>query len=96
MTVETRWEQAIRDAITSLEHTRGDWVALVDLRPILNHWGTSRAAQDRHLKRLSLEGKVHLVPESNRKALREEDHDASLRLGGDDNHLIAWNYHRHP
>jgi hypothetical protein len=29
------------------------------------------------------------VPESNRKALTEADHDAAIRIGREDNHLLS-------
>ncbi|WP_410646434.1 hypothetical protein [Amycolatopsis sp. cmx-4-54] len=51
----------------------------------------SRAAQDEHLKRLSQAGKLHLVPESNRKTLRDPDHDAAIHISGEANHLVMWN-----
>ncbi|WP_051174410.1 hypothetical protein [Amycolatopsis orientalis] len=90
MSVNDRWDNEIRNAIASLERHKGDWVPLVDLRPKLDRRGTSRAAQDKHFKRLSQERKIHLVPESNRKALRAADHAAAVRVGGDDNHVVCW------
>jgi hypothetical protein len=32
---------------------------------------------------------VHLVPEANRKALTVADHEAAVRIGGEENHLIS-------
>lgn len=90
MSVNDRWDAEVRDAIIGLERRKGDWVGLVDLRPKLNMRGLSRAAQDKHLKRMSKERKIHLVSESNRKALRAPDHGAAIRIGGDDSHLVCW------
>lgn len=90
MSVNDRWDSIIRDAIINLEHSKKGWVALVDLRPRLDRSGAGRGAQDQHLKRLSKERKIHLVPESNRKALTKRDHEAAIRIAGDDNHLVCW------
>lgn len=87
--VNARFERFITGEVERLEHKPGDWVGIVDLRRALDARGIPRAAQDRQLKRLSAEGKVHIVPESNRKALRQEDHDAALQLAGEPNHLIG-------
>ncbi|WP_018683664.1 hypothetical protein [Actinokineospora enzanensis] len=93
MSVDTRWDKAVRAAIEALAPRRGGWVGLVDLRPALA--GTSRAAQDRHLVRMLRERKIHLVPESNRKALTPAARAAAIRIGNEDNHLITWNHHNH-
>ncbi|UJW36933.1 hypothetical protein L3Q67_45035 (plasmid) [Saccharothrix sp. AJ9571] len=87
MSADDRWTARIRDAIIDLELQPGDWVGLVDLRPML---APNRSDQDKHLKRLSAEGQLHLAPESNRKALQDTDHAAAVRLGGDDCHLVQW------
>ncbi|GAA2980594.1 hypothetical protein [Actinokineospora diospyrosa] len=94
MSVDTRWEKAIKDAIESLARKQGDWVGMVDLRRILDGRGTSRAAQDSHLKRLSAARKLHLAPESNRKALRDRHHEAAVTVGGEPCHIVAWDYHQ--
>lgn len=83
-----RWDKFVHNSIEQLTKSKGDWAGLTDVRRKLDDRGTTRAAQDEHLKRMSREGKIQLVPESNRKALRPEDHDAAIRIGGEDNHLI--------
>jgi hypothetical protein len=88
--VNGRWERALHQELTALIRQPGDWVALADLRAALATRGLSREAQDAHLKRLSREGKVHIVPESNRKTLVDRDHAAAIRIGGEDNHLVMW------
>lgn len=72
-------------AAAKAKHPNSDWVSLVDLRPQL---GGTRAEQDATLKAMSRAGKLHIVPEDNRKALTQADHDASIHVGGDDNHLV--------
>ncbi|MFD6073421.1 hypothetical protein [Amycolatopsis lurida] len=58
MSVNSRWEDTVRDAIVSLESSKGDWVSLDDLRQKLNLRGTSRDVQEDHLNRMSQNGKV--------------------------------------
>ncbi|EOD64802.1 hypothetical protein [Amycolatopsis vancoresmycina] len=79
-------ESRIRVAYRELVKEPRGWVGLVDLRPKL---GAPAAEVDAVLKRLSSEGKVHLVPEDNRKALTAADHEAAIRIGGEDNHLLS-------
>lgn len=90
MSADKRIEAFLREQIVDLAGGRNEWAGMVDLRPRLGQRGLSRAVQDEHLKRLSREGKLSLAPESNRKALRPEDHDAAIRIGHDDSHLVAW------
>ncbi|MGW4522407.1 hypothetical protein [Amycolatopsis sp. NPDC004378] len=80
--LETRIRVAYRELV---REPRG-WVGLVDLRPKL---GAPAAEVDAVLKELSRAGKVHLVPEDNRKALTAADHEAAIRIGGEDNHLLS-------
>uniref|UniRef100_UPI003F49A0F1 hypothetical protein n=1 Tax=Amycolatopsis sp. CA-293810 TaxID=3239926 RepID=UPI003F49A0F1 len=91
MSAEDRWERLLREEILDLGRGPRDWIALVDLRPRLDARGASRVAQDEHLKRLSKGGRLELAPESNRKALRDPDHDAAIYLSGEANHLVMWN-----
>jgi phage head maturation protease len=82
------WDTMIERDMATLA-TPGDWVRLVDLRPLLDARG-DRATQDTNLRRLSMGRKINIVPESNRKALGPEDEAASIRVGGETNHLVAW------
>lgn len=79
-------EDRIRVAYRELVKEPRGWVGLVDLRPKL---GAPAAEVDAVLKELSRLGKVHLVPEDNRKALTAADHEAAIRIGGEDNHLLS-------
>ncbi|MGV9362533.1 hypothetical protein [Amycolatopsis sp. NPDC003731] len=81
--LETRIRVAYRELV---KEPRG-WVGLVDLRPKL---GAPAAEVDAVLKELSRTGKVHLVPEDNRKALKPADHEAAIRIGGEDNHFVSF------
>lgn len=79
-------EDRIRVAYRELVKEPRGWVGLVDLRPKL---GAPATEVDAVLKELSRAGKVHLVPEDNRKALTAADHEAAIRIGGEDNHLLS-------
>ena len=79
-------EERIRIAYRELVKEPRGWVGLVDLRPKL---GAPAAEVDAVLKELSRAGKVHLVPEDNRKALTAADHEAAIRIGGEDNQLLS-------
>ncbi|MGK5684906.1 hypothetical protein [Actinoplanes sp. URMC 104] len=65
----------------------GVWVSLTRLRPFFAD--VPRARLDDALLRLSDSGEATFVPESNQKALTAADHEAALRLGGQENHLLA-------
>lgn len=80
-------EPHIRDAYARLARRPRDWVRLAELRPLLN--GASREDVDGVLREMSRAKQAHLVPDANRKVLTEVDHDAAIRIGGEDNHLLA-------
>jgi hypothetical protein len=80
-------EDRIRTAYRKLAGASQDWVALVDLRPLLG--GAARADVDKVFKDLSRAGQINLAPDSNRKALTTVDHDAAIVIGGEANHLLA-------
>ncbi|MGW3958845.1 hypothetical protein ACWED2_03415 [Amycolatopsis sp. NPDC005003] len=80
-------EERIRVAYRELVKEPRGWVGLVDLRPKL---GAPAADVDAVLKELSRAGKIHLVPEDNRKALTAADHEAAIRIGGEDNHFVSF------
>jgi len=70
-----------------LAEKQGDWVRLADLRTRLN--GGSRADVDRVLRTMSKAGQAHLAPDPDRKSLTAADHEAAIRIGGEDNHLLV-------
>jgi hypothetical protein len=89
-TPEGRFEEALTGDIQKLTAGRNStWAELVELRKTLDARGFSREEQDAHLKRMSGEGKLEIVPEDNRKSLKQEDHDAALRMAGEDNHFVG-------
>jgi hypothetical protein len=80
-------EPHIRAAYAKLARRPRDWVRLAELRPMLD--GASREDVDGVLRDMSRARQAHLVPDSNRKVLTEADHAAAIRIGGEDNHLLA-------
>jgi hypothetical protein len=80
-------EPHIRDAYATLARRPGDLVRLAQLRPMLD--GAARADVDGVLREMSRAKQAHLVPDSNRKMLTDDDHAAAIRIGGEDNHLLA-------
>lgn len=81
---------SIQDEIVAayydLSHKPQDWVRLAVLRPMLS---SDPADQDATLIAMVRTGYVHLAPDSNRKVLTDDDHDAALWVGGEANHLLA-------
>lgn len=74
-------------AARALASKPGDWVSLRRLRPFFAD--VPREQLDEALRQLSDRGVVTIVPESNQKTLTAADHEAALRLGGQENHLLA-------
>ncbi|MER5456852.1 hypothetical protein ABT008_18880 [Micromonospora sp. NPDC002389] len=74
-------------AYRALAAEPGAWVSLRRLRPFFAD--VQRDDLDDALRRLIREEGVTLVPESNQKTLTEADIAAALRVGGQDNHLLA-------
>lgn len=80
-------ERVIRTVYFDLAGGPQNWVKLAKLRPQLN--GAAKAEVDATLRTMTKTGTVHLVPDSNRKALTDADHAAAIRIGGEDKHLMA-------
>jgi hypothetical protein len=77
-------ESDIRAAYRKLAAKPRDWVRLADLRPLLN--GSDDV--DGALRKMSRARQAYLAPDSNRRALTAADHEAAIRIGGQDNHQI--------
>ncbi|MGI5148277.1 hypothetical protein ACQEVC_18205 [Plantactinospora sp. CA-294935] len=77
----------IVSAYRALADEPGAWVSLRRLRPFFAD--VPRDDLDDSLRRLSREDGVNIAPESNQKTLTEADIKAALRLGGQENHLLA-------
>ncbi|MCO8274647.1 hypothetical protein M1L60_29025 [Actinoplanes sp. TRM 88003] len=74
-------------AYHALANEPGAWVSLRRLRPFFADVPRDRV--DEVLRELSDRGEANIVPESNQKTLTAADHEAALRLGGQQNHLLA-------
>ncbi|MCG8921841.1 hypothetical protein [Lentzea sp. CC55] len=79
-------EELIRQVYLELGDGYQDWVRLAKIRPRL---AAGRDEVDETLLRMVKGGDTHLVPSSNRKVLTAEDHEAAIRIGGEDKHLMA-------
>ncbi|MFD4673700.1 hypothetical protein ACFWNN_28515 [Lentzea sp. NPDC058450] len=79
-------EDVIRGVYLELGDGYQDWVRLAKLRPRLD---AGRDEVDETLLKMVKGGDAHLVPDSNRKVLTEEDHQAAIRIGDEDKHLLA-------
>lgn len=80
-------EALIRKAYDELKKKPRDWVRLAHLRPKLN--GAGKSDVDAELLAMTRTGLVHLAPDSDRKALTDDDHKAAIRIGKEDKHLVA-------
>jgi hypothetical protein len=80
-------EARIRATYEKLADRPGDLVSLTDLRDELG--GTPRAEVDKALLQLNVVRGVTLAPRENQRLLTRRDHDAALRIGTQDNHLLA-------
>jgi hypothetical protein len=82
-------EDRIREAVAELTARGSNWAGILDIRQAL-----ADVDQD-EVTRVLLDmahnnPDIHLAPEANRKALRQEDHDAAVTFGGgEQQHLIA-------
>lgn len=80
----------IRDVYAGLAETtggpKGRWIDLADLREQLGD--LPRAEVDQALRELIGDDRVRLEPEPHRHRLGEREHDAAIRIGGEDCHKI--------
>ncbi len=80
-------ESLIRSVYLDLSDGPQDWIRLARIRPKLD--SAEKSEVDETLLKMMKTGTVHLAPDSNRKVLTEADHEAAVRVGGEDKHLIA-------
>ncbi|WP_256787974.1 hypothetical protein [Frankia sp. AvcI1] len=80
-------EIRLRNTYAALATEPAAWVALARLRPFFAD--VDDADLDEALLRLSRASDVDLVPENNQKILTDTDRAASIRVGGQDKHLLA-------
>lgn len=86
-TGEVDLETLIRRAYQQLSVKPQDWVRLAQLRPKLD--GAGKSEVDDTLLAMTKTGLVHLAPDSDRRALTDDDHKAAIRIGKEDKHLVA-------
>ncbi len=84
---EVRFNARILEEIKTLEARSGAFVPMVKLRKAL--WDIDPEVLTGHLRRMSRQRTVHLVPDSNRKTLTAADALAAVVIGDQANHLVA-------
>lgn len=82
-------QDQVRDAYRDLAPRAGSWVNLTRIRQKLAA-GLPRDRVDEALRLLERRPDVNIVPESNQKTLTPADRRASVRIGGQDKHLITF------
>ena len=80
-------EALIRAAYDELSDKPHGWVRLAALRARLD--GADRSEVDKTLLDMTRTGLVHLAPDSDRRAVTDADRAAAIRVGRDDNHVLA-------
>lgn len=80
-------EGRIRAAYEELSEGPEAWVALADVRSKLTD--LERSEIDETLRLMNRRTDVHLVPESNQKALDERDREAAVTIGNQEKHLLS-------
>jgi len=80
-------EDRVRATYRRLAKEPGDYVSLTDLRRGLD--GSPRADVDEALLALNRKRQVILVADDAQEELTQADRDAALRIGNQDNHLLA-------
>lgn len=80
------WAEVL-DAYRELRSKPQGWVRLARLRELLGYldWGDVCGV----LVETVRTGRVHLSPDSSRRTLTAADHEAAVRVGGEDHHLLA-------
>jgi DNA-binding MarR family transcriptional regulator len=80
-------ESAVRAAYGELARAPGEWVGLAVLRERLA--GIDRKAVDETLRAMAHQDGVRIIPIADTKNLDAHDRAAALRIGSQDNHVIA-------
>jgi hypothetical protein len=84
---EAEIEARIRGAYKQLAGRPGGWVSLTALRPLLGD--VEKADVDAVLRRMDRDRRVNVVPEDDQSILTAEDRAAAVKIGGQDNHILA-------
>jgi hypothetical protein len=77
----------IREAYTAIASAPRAWVSIAEIRRKLGD--VERSDLDAALRRLEQSPDVNIVPESNQKALSEEDRRAAVIIGDQPKHFLA-------
>jgi hypothetical protein len=77
----------IREAYAAAASTPQAWVSIADIRRKLGD--VDRETMDAALRRLEQAPDVNIVPESNQKALSDEDRRAAVTIGDQRKHFLA-------
>lgn len=85
--LDEKVSSSIEDVYRKLAEGRSMWVPLRELRAALTD--VPREHLDEALTILYSRRLIHLISESNRKALRPVDHEAALDIAGDPKHFLA-------
>lgn len=85
--IDAKVSNTIQDEYHRLADGKSMWVPLRTLRDALPE--ISRESLDETLTALCNQRIIHLISETNRKALRDADHEAALSIAGDPKHFIA-------
>lgn len=80
-------ERNILTAYQKLARSSRDWVGLVDLRPLLGKAPVKQV--DEVLRAMDRAGRAHLAPQADRRTFTDAVRAAAVRVGREDNHLIA-------
>jgi hypothetical protein len=80
-------ESLIRRAYDELKTKPQDWVRLAELRPKLG--GAAKDEVDETLLAMMRTGLLHLAPDSDRRALTDDDHKAAIQIGNQAKHQVA-------
>lgn len=80
-------EAHVRRAYLSIAKQPGDRIEIADLRERMSD--VPRDTLDRELKRLVRAQRILVEPNDNTADVTPRDHEAALRLGGEQNHLMA-------
>ncbi|MEU5152937.1 hypothetical protein [Glycomyces sp. NPDC021274] len=85
--IDEEVSSSIGDAYRKLAEGRSIWVPLRELRAALTD--VPRNHLDETLTIMHSNKVIHLISESNRKALKPVDHEAALDIAGDPKHFLA-------
>lgn len=87
MTSDAQIERALHQTWMQLADAPQDPIRLA---VIAEYMDVPNADRDRVLLDMIRRGGVHAAPCANRKTHTQQDHDAAIRIGGEDKHLLIF------